>query len=100
MVSKINLFMIISIVLIAAVLIAGFIIIHLGPCATQTEKPDTLFQVSAFNTFSAGNFDGNTTFAELEKHGDFGIGTLNGLNGEMIALNGVFYQIPTSGLSR
>jgi acetolactate decarboxylase len=65
-----------------------------------TENRETLFQISAFNVFSAGNYDGNTTYGELAKHGDFGIGTLNGLNGEMIALEGTFYQIPTGGTPR
>jgi acetolactate decarboxylase len=37
------------------------------------------------------------SYADLAKHGDFGIGTLDGLNGEMIALNGVFYHIPSDG---
>ena len=63
-------------------------------------KQDTLYQVSAFNVFSLGNFEGNTTYADLAKHGDFGIGTLNGLNGEMIAQNGKFYQIPSDGVPR
>lgn len=62
-----------------------------------TENRDILFQVSAFNTFSSGKYDGTTSFSELAKHGDFGIGTLNGLNGEMIALDGVFYQVPIDG---
>ena len=60
----------------------------------------TLYQLSPFNTFSLGNFEGNTTFADLSKHGNFGIGTLNGLNGEMIALSGNFYQIPSTGIPR
>ena len=83
--------------LVAAVLFAGFYEV------TQSyfpQKPDMLYQISAFNVFSAGNFEGNTTYAELAEHGDFGIGTLNGLNGEMIALNGKFYQIPTNGVPR
>ena len=42
----------------------------------------------------------NTTYAELAKRVDFGIGTLNGLDGEMVALNGVFYQIPIDGKPR
>ncbi|MGE5637101.1 MAG: acetolactate decarboxylase [Chloroflexota bacterium] len=63
-------------------------------------EQDTLFQVSAFNVFSAGNFEGNMTYAELAKYGDFGIGTLNDLNGEMFALNGKFYQIPATGAPR
>ena len=61
---------------------------------------DTLFQVAAFNTFSMGNYTGVMTYSELGKHGDFGIGTFDGLNGEMIALNGVFYQIPSDGVPR
>jgi len=63
-------------------------------------EQNTLYQLSAFNVFSAGNFEGNITYAELVKHGDFGIGTLNGLNGEMIAINGKFYQIPTDSPPR
>jgi acetolactate decarboxylase len=67
---------------------------------STTENRETLFQISAFNAFSAGNYDGNTTYGELAEHGDFGIGTLNGLNGEMIAIDGTFYQIPTDGKPR
>jgi acetolactate decarboxylase len=90
---------------IAATVIVLAVIISLGafyevwqvqPCRNER----TLFQVSPFNTFSEGNFDGNTTYAELAKQGDFGIGTLDGLNGEMIALDGIFYQIPSNGTPR
>jgi len=61
------------------------------------ESRDILFQVSAFNSFSSGQYTGYVTFNELAKHGDFGIGTVNGLDGEMIALDGKFYQIPFDG---
>ena len=58
---------------------------------------DTLFQIEAFNTFSSGKYDGFMAYNELAKHGDFGIGTFHELDGEMIALNGIFYQIPIDG---
>jgi acetolactate decarboxylase len=58
---------------------------------------DTLFQLSAFNTFSFGNYAGIMSYSDLAQEGDFGIGTFDGLDGEMIALNGVFYQIPSDG---
>jgi len=58
---------------------------------------ETLFQIAAFNTFSSGNYDGFLPYSELAEHGDFGIGTFHGLDGEMIALDGVFYQIPFDG---
>jgi acetolactate decarboxylase len=80
-------------ILVATILFAVFYELTLP-------EQDTLYQVAAFNVFSAGNFEGNTTYAELAKHGDFGIGTLNDLNGEMIAINGKFYQIPTDGPPR
>ena len=83
----------IAIALVAVILFAAFYELTLP-------ERDTLYQVSAFNVFSAGNFEGNTTYAELAIHGDFGIGTLNNLDGEMIAFNGKFYQIPTNDSPR
>ncbi|MBV22114.1 MAG: acetolactate decarboxylase [Parcubacteria group bacterium] len=38
-------------------------------------------------------YDGNVTFGELKKHGDLGLGTFNNLDGEMIGIDGEFYQI-------
>ncbi len=61
------------------------------------ESREILFQVSAFNSFSSGQYAGYVTYNELAKHGDFGIGTVNGLDGEMIAFDGKFYQIPFDG---
>lgn len=61
------------------------------------ESRDILFQASSFQSFAPGEYAGYLTFSELAKHGDFGIGTVNGLDGEMIALNGKFYQIPFDG---
>jgi acetolactate decarboxylase len=58
---------------------------------------DSLFQFSTLNSLSAGNFDGNYTSGELKTHGDTGIGTFNGLDGEMIELNGNVYQIKSNG---
>ncbi len=85
-------------VLIVVISLAAFYgFWQLQSSSSTAEDRETLFQISAFNTFSEGNYDGNTTYGELAKHGDFGIGTLNGLNGEMIALNGIFYQVPSDG---
>ena len=71
---------------------------------TNTTAPDSesdvLFQLAAFNTFSTGQYAGVMTYEELERHGDFGIGTFDGLDGEMVAVDGVFYQIPSSGIPR
>jgi len=59
----------------------------------------TLFQASTLNALAAGHYDGDLAFAALKPHGDFGLGTVNALDGEMIALDGQFYQIRTDGIA-
>jgi acetolactate decarboxylase len=57
----------------------------------------TLFQVSTSTALVQGVYDGVVTVGELKRHGDFGLGTFDGLDGEMLALEGHFYQVRGSG---
>jgi acetolactate decarboxylase len=56
-----------------------------------------LFQASTIGALLDGAYDGDLSFAELAEHGDLGLGTLNGLDGEMIALDGSFYRADVEG---
>ncbi|MCW4033542.1 MAG: acetolactate decarboxylase [Candidatus Bathyarchaeota archaeon] len=60
---------------------------------------DIIYQTSTINALVEGVYDGDITFEELRKHGDFGLGTFNQLDGEMIALDGDFYQIKSNGIA-
>jgi acetolactate decarboxylase len=60
-------------------------------------EPHVLFQASTIAALLDGAYDGDLTFAELAEHGDLGLGTLNGLDGEMIALDGRFYRAAVDG---
>lgn len=55
------------------------------------------FQASTLRALLDGAYDGDVTFAELARRGDFGIGTLNGCDGEMIALDGRFLRADVEG---
>jgi len=57
----------------------------------------TLFQTSTIDSLLDGNYEGDISFAELEAHGDFGLGTFDALDGEMVALDGDFYQVRADG---
>ena len=57
----------------------------------------TLYQTSIINALLQGVYDGATTIGELHQHGDFGIGTINGLDGELVGLEGRFYQVRSDG---
>ena len=56
-----------------------------------------LFQASTIGVLLDGAYDGDVSFAELAEHGDLGLGTLNALDGEMIALDGRFYRADVGG---
>jgi acetolactate decarboxylase len=60
-------------------------------------EPHVLFQASTIGALLDGAFEGDLSFAELAEHGDFGLGTLNGLDGEMIAIDGGFYRADVDG---
>jgi acetolactate decarboxylase len=60
----------------------------------------TLFQVSTSGALVEGVFDGVVSVATLRQHGDFGLGTYVDLDGEMIVLDGVFYQVRGDGSVR
>lgn len=59
--------------------------------------PDELFQYSTLEALLGGVYDGEVTIAELLTHGDFGVGTFNALDGEMIVLDGICYHLRSDG---
>ena len=61
------------------------------------EPPHETFQASTIAALLDGAYDGDVTFAELAKHGDLGLGTLNGCDGEMIAVDGRFLRADVDG---
>ena len=65
--------------------------------STAEEHQDSLFQTAILQSLVDGVYDGDLTVGELKEHGDFGVGTYNRLNGEMVALDGVFYQVKSDG---
>jgi acetolactate decarboxylase len=58
-----------------------------------------VFQNSTVNALLEGVYDGSMTYGELRRHGDFGLGTFNALDGEMIAVDGGFYQVKADGVA-
>ena len=57
----------------------------------------TLFQVSTSGSLAEGVYAQAVTCAKLLEHGDFGLGTFTGLDGEMVVLDGVIYRVQGDG---
>jgi acetolactate decarboxylase len=79
--------------------LAGLLIvlISFSGCARQPRRGGTIWQVSPISALLEGCFDGRVDFREIKKHGDFGIGALDGVDGELIGLDGRFLQIKGDG---
>ena len=57
----------------------------------------TLFQVSTSAALVEGLYQGAVRVSRLLRHGDFGLGTFIDLDGEMVVLDGVCYQVSSTG---
>lgn len=67
---------------------------------SQPEQRDRIVQIAPLERLSNGGYDGTTTVADIKRTSDFGIGTFEGLDGEMIMLDGIVYQAPAKGALR
>ena len=80
----------------SVLLCAIFCLTLFNPAGSRAEDTrsdrDSVYQVALLQSLAQGHFDGIVTVGALKEHGDTGIGTFDGLNGEMIVLDGVVYQ--------
>jgi len=73
--------------------LAAGIVFCIG-CARELNK---ITQTSTIDALLAGAYDGDMSCEELLKFGDFGIGTFDTLDGEMVIYDGMVYQIRADG---
>ena len=64
--------------------------------AVSTDR-ETVNQVSLLQGLTFGDYNGSLPANELKSKGDIGIGTFDGLNGELIMLDGVIYRAAGDG---
>jgi acetolactate decarboxylase len=65
-----------------------------------SDGTDVVWQVSTLDALMAGIYDGEVLLGDVGTHGDFGIGTYQGLNGEMVLVEGRFHQVLADGSVR
>ena len=62
----------------------------------HSDQP-AVFMPCPINAILEGLYETNTTMADLKQRGDFGIGTFNDLDGELVVMDGVVYQLDIDG---
>jgi acetolactate decarboxylase len=56
-----------------------------------------LYLCAPINALVEGIYEEKIPFREIKRHGDFGLGTFDDLDGEMVMLDGEIFQIPSDG---
>ena len=68
-----------------------------GAADGRSGDGDELVQFSLLAALAAGDYAGGAPLAEVRQFGDFGVGTFDRLDGEMIVLDGEIFQVVASG---
>lgn len=67
---------------------------------SATTGEGEIYQISLMSALIGGVYEGDVTIAELLRHGDFGLGTFNHLDGELIAFDQEIHQLRADGSAR
>lgn len=73
---------------------------HTDPEHADPEHADDIVQVGLAVGVAEGAYDGDVRVRELAGRGDIGIGTLQGLDGEMVVVDGEFFSVGPDGAAR
>ena len=81
-----------------AVLAVALSLCSCAHCWRANDAPGVLHQTSLITALLEGCYDGAISCGELKREGDFGIGTFDRLDGEMILLDGQVVQAKSDGV--
>lgn len=70
--------------------------VETDPVPTKFEE--TVFQHATLGALLVGAYEGDLSFGELLLRGDFGLGTFQGVDGELIILDGQAYRVRVDGM--
>ena len=89
-----------SVRIVSRWLLLSVVLVALAGCTVLPAPAQEVTQISTYPALEKGLYDGDVTYAQLAQAGDFGIGTFDSMDGEMIALAGQFYQARSDGSVR
>ncbi|WP_460031055.1 acetolactate decarboxylase [Megalodesulfovibrio paquesii] len=67
------------------------------PGCGGSREDDAIHQTSTLDALKAGAFAGVISVESLDRQGTLGLGTFDGLDGELVQVDGVTYQVPVDG---
>lgn len=68
-----------------------------GPNKLEAVRDHRVYLCAPVNALVEGLYEQKIPFTQVKQHGDFGLGTFDDLDGEMVMLDGEVYQISGTG---
>lgn len=65
--------------------------------ARQRKAENKIYLCAPVNSLVEGIYEQNIPFSEIKKRGDFGLGTFNDLDGEMLMVDGEIFRVAADG---
>lgn len=82
---------------ISARWLIGLVLMVLAACGGCSRELPVIRQTSTLDALKAGAYQGVIAVADLDRQGSLGLGTLDGLDGELVQVDGVAYHVPVDG---
>ncbi|MHC4716550.1 MAG: acetolactate decarboxylase [Planctomycetota bacterium] len=77
--------------------LAAALAVLLLPAGCSLFDHDVVYQTSTVTALLEGVYDGDVTVGRLRRKGNLGLGTFNGLDGEMVMVDGTVYRVRGDG---
>ena len=89
----------IALLIVLSVLIFTLVIFTIFSQQTPLQSNGVLFQVSSLASLVNGSYEGKMTVHDLLNHGDFGLGAVEYMDGELVCLDAECYRVTLDGMA-
>ncbi|OPY28418.1 MAG: Alpha-acetolactate decarboxylase [Methanomassiliicoccales archaeon PtaU1.Bin030] len=86
-----------QVVLVLIVIAAVFVAAMITLATPLKQDRESLYQAGSLDDLMGGSYNGIASVGDIISHGDIGLGTFDGLDGEMIVLDGKCYKVRADG---
>lgn len=88
-----------AIALVSSVLVLTLVVFTIFSQQTPLQNNDVLFQASSLTSLVNGSYQGKMTVHDLLNHGNFGLGAVEYMDGELVCLDAACYRVTTDGMA-
>ena len=91
--------LVLALLVVLSILVLALVVFTIFSQQTPLQSNDVLFQASSLTSLVNGSYKGKMTVHDLLNHGDFGLGAVEYMDGELVCLDAACYRVTTDGMA-